>query len=139
MQFTDSATAKMSTTISTITLCSCKYVDFYQKNIRNRHIVIQLKDRENENLRNVFNTAFIYTVLSPRKRTPNIIPVKCFKKFKKKANAIWHNKPLSRRYFHLNDSQQTDVINKKILERNEWFIFHISVIFRNECYQLARI
>jgi hypothetical protein len=44
---------------------------------------------------------------------------------------------LSRLYFHLTDIRQTNVIYKKILERNEWYIFHISVIFRNEYYQLA--
>jgi hypothetical protein len=79
-------------------------------------------------------------VLSPRKWIHGIIPVKCYKKkFKKFSNGIWNNKPLSRRHFHLTDRQQNSVISKKILERNKWYIFHISVIFRNDCCHLARI
>jgi len=104
------------------------------------YIVFHLKDRENKDLRNVFNTAFIYTLLSPIKRIHNIIPVKRYKRtFKEKPNGIWNNKPISRRHFRLTDSQQNSVINRKILEINEWYTFHISVLFRNDCYQLARI
>jgi hypothetical protein len=140
MKLADSATAKLSTTIRTTILCQCKPVDFYHKNIREHYIAIHLNNKENEDLWNVFNTTFIYIVLSSRKKIHIIIPVKVYKKnIKKKPNGIWYNKTLSRRHFYLNDTRQNNVINKKILDRNEWYIFHISVIFRNDYYQLARI
>ena len=52
--------------ISTITLCSCKHVDFYQKGIRNRHIVIQLKDRENEISKRLQHSLYLHRVVAQK-------------------------------------------------------------------------